>query len=106
VRLIWLVACVVVLGCASPPSPVPGAPGSPAEGVVVGVTSTGLTEVQGFSIRTRTGERLDFRLGRLENAAEFPPAHLVEHQASAVPVRVFFRLEGEDRVAYRIEDAG
>jgi hypothetical protein len=77
-----------------------------AEGVVIGVMSTGLTEVQGFTIRTASGENLDFRLGRLENATEFPPAHLAEHQATLAPVRVTYRVEGQERVAYRIEDAG
>ena len=91
-------------GCG--PERPPGSPGSTVEGVVIGVMSTGLTEVQGFTIRTAGGETLDFRLGRLENATEFPPGHLTEHQATSAPVRVTFRLEGDERVAYRIEDAG
>jgi hypothetical protein len=83
----------------------PGSPGEIVEGVVIGVASTGLTEVQGFTIRTAGGETIDFRLGRLENATEFPPGHLAEHQATSTPIRVTFRIEGSERVAYRIEDA-
>lgn len=107
VRLVGLVVWVLLtLACGPGTSTVSGAPGSPVEGVVVDVRSTGLTQVQGFSIRTNAGETIDFRLGRLENAAEFPPAHLSEHRATSQPVRVYFRLEAGDRVAYRVEDAG
>jgi hypothetical protein len=74
-------------------------------GIVIDVDAAGLTEVRGFTLRTDAGEELDYRLGSLENGAEFPPGHLVEHVATAEPVLVFYREEGGDRVAYRIEDA-
>ena len=74
-------------------------------GVVVGVESTGLDAVTGMRLRTTDGETLDFRIGQLENGAEFPPGHLVEHQATGAPVRVWYRMEGGSRVAVRIEDA-
>ena len=45
-------------------------------------------------------------LGTLDNATEFPPGHLKEHQASADPVLVFFREENGKLVVYHIEDAG
>jgi hypothetical protein len=45
-------------------------------------------------------------MGPLENGAAFPPGHLAEHQATAEPVRVSFRLEDGARVAYRIDDVG
>ena len=44
-------------------------------------------------------------LGDLENGTEFPPGHLVEHQATAQPVRVWYRTENGARVAVRLEDA-
>ena len=86
-------------------------PESPAdttrvEGVVVAVDSSGLAEVRGFTLRRPGGETLEFRLGELENAVEFPPAHLAEHQATAQPVTVIYRMEGDERFAVRLEDAG
>ena len=76
------------------------------EGVVVAVDSTGLTDVQGFMLRVAGGETMAFRLGELENATEFPPGHLAEHQATAAPIRVWYRMEGDERYAVRLEDAG
>ena len=74
-------------------------------GVVVEVDSRGLTDVRSFAIRL--GDRtFDFQIGELENADEFPPAHLLEHQATAEPVRVFYHEEDGVRFATRLEDAG
>ena len=76
------------------------------EGVVVAVDSTGLTDVRGFTLRAVGGDTMAFRLGELENATEFPPGHLTEHQATAAPIRVWYRMEGDERYAVRLEDAG
>jgi hypothetical protein len=76
------------------------------EGVIVAVDSSGLAEVRGFTLRRPGGETLEFRLGELENAVEFPPGHLAEHQATAQPVTVVYRVEGTERFAVRLEDAG
>jgi hypothetical protein len=85
-------------------------PGAPADatsvdGVIVAVRSEGLDKVSGFDLRTTDQGTLQFTLGDLENGAQFPPGHLVEHQATALPVRVWYRSEGGDRVAVRLEDA-
>ena len=48
---------------------------------------------------------MTFSLERLENGATFPPGHLVEHQASASPVRVWYRADGGVLYAIRLEDA-
>lgn len=74
-------------------------------GVIVGVQSEGLDKVRGFTLRTNNGASIPFALGTLENGVEFPPGHLVEHQATAQPIRVWYRTEGDVRVAVRIEDA-
>ena len=74
-------------------------------GVIVHVESTGIDAVSAITLRTGDGATLDFTIGQLENGAEFPPGHLVEHQATAAPVRVWYRMEGDVRVAVRIEDA-
>jgi hypothetical protein len=74
-------------------------------GVIVAVDATSLTQVHGFTLRTPGGATIAFTIGQLENGDEFPPGHLVEHQANAQPVRVWYRVEGSARVAIRLEDA-
>jgi hypothetical protein len=74
-------------------------------GVVVAVDSGGLGSVREFTLRRPGGELVAFSLGELENGTAFPPGHLAEHQATAQPVRVWYRTEGQDRVAVRLEDA-
>lgn len=80
-------------------------PTSPVVGVIVDIVSAGLDKVTAFTIRTDSGQRLDFAIGVLENGAQFPPGHLSEHRATLEPVRVYFRVVGPSLVAYRIEDA-
>jgi hypothetical protein len=83
-----------------------GAPPRQTEtGIVVFVDSVSLTDVRGFAIRTEDGRTIEFRVGQLENASEFPPSHLGEHQATSIPIRVTFRDEAGERVALRLEDA-
>lgn len=74
-------------------------------GVVIDVDAISLTNVRGFTIRTSDGRTVEFRVGRLENGAQFPPGHLAEHQATAVPIAVTYRDENGERVAIRLEDA-
>ena len=74
-------------------------------GVVIAVESVSLTDVRGFTIRTPDGRTVAFRVGDLENGAEFPPGHLGEHMATAVPVLVTYRDENGERVVVRLEDA-
>ncbi len=85
----------------------PGAPpnATAVVGVIVGVQSEGLDRVSGFTLRTTDQGTLVFAIGNLENGAEFPPGHLVEHQSTAQPVRVWYRTEGGVKVAIRLEDA-
>ncbi len=76
------------------------------DGVIVAIDSAGLADVRGFTLRRPGGETLVFRLDELENGDQFPPGHLAEHQATAAPVRVWYRMEGSERFAVRLEDAG
>jgi hypothetical protein len=77
-----------------------------ATGVVVAVDSAGgLGDVRGFTLRVAGGELLTFSLRALQNPTEFPPGHLAEHQATAAPVRVVYRVEGSERLAIHLEDA-
>ena len=119
--LLALVALVIALTACGPgttptvaptAAPTPSAtalpvfPDSPLVGVVTSVDSSGLASVSGFTLRTADGRSFEIRIGDLENGAEFPPGHLSEHIATAEPVKVAFRVEGTELVAYRIEDAG
>lgn len=74
-------------------------------GVIVGVQSEGLDKVRGFTLRTDGGASIPFAIGSLENGVEFPPGHLVEHQATAQRIRVWYRTEGAVNIAIRLEDA-
>jgi len=74
-------------------------------GIVVRVDSAGLTKVHGFALRTDSDTDMVFVLDKLENGAEFPPGHLVEHQASSSPIRVWYRTEGGVNYAIRLQDA-
>lgn len=80
-----------------------GGPSS-VRGVVIGVEGSTFGDVPGFTLRTDDGDTLRFRLA-LEDEAAFPPEHLRTHMATLEPVRVWYRLEGRGRVAYRVEDA-
>lgn len=88
---------------ASASAPVPA---SPAVGLVVSIDSSGLAQVHGFTLRTADGQVLTFTIGTLENGDQFPPGHLAEHQATAQPVRVYFRAQDGRLVVYRLEDGG
>ncbi len=79
---------------------------SPVTGVLTHLDTAGLSAVAGFTMRLDDGRAIAFRLGVLENGDQFPPGHLGEHLATADPVRVSFRVSGQDLVVYRIGDAG
>ena len=105
--LLAAVAAVVLVCACNPPAvaPTPSVT-SPVEGVIVSVDSRGLGDVRGFVLRESTsGFAFDFVLGALENPTQFPPGHLAEHQATSLPVRVYFVLQDGHRVVYRLEDA-
>jgi hypothetical protein len=88
------------------PAPEPSGGGSFMDGVVVGVDAQGLGDVRSFQLRRVDRVVVVFQLDRLANGDQFPPGHLAEHQATAQPVRVWYVMEGEQRFAVRLEDAG
>jgi hypothetical protein len=94
-----LAGILVVVALAGRPAP------RTEVGVVISVESISLTNVRGFTIRTADGRTVAFRVGQLENGATFPPGHLGEHAATAVPIVVTYRDENGERVAIRLEDA-
>ena len=104
---------VVLVACGPSETPSTSAAGgsstgdlaSPVDGVPIDIEAEGFTQVRAFTIRTDDGRQLRFLMGPLENATEFPPTHLAEHLAASTRIRVFFRPQGADQVAYRLEDA-
>ena len=100
-----LALAILLVACQSVGDPTAAPPTSPLEGVVTNVVSGGLNEVSRFDLRTADGQTYELTVGRLENAAEFPPGHLREHMATSSPVRVFFEVAGAELVVNRIEDA-
>lgn len=101
-------------GAASPPlssgasvaPPVGSAtiPTSPLTGVIVAVDSRGLDDVRAITLRTSDGSILDFDLREVRSTATFPLGHLAEHQATADPVVVTFRVEDGVLVATAVDD--
>ena len=103
--LIVLTGTAVILSSGTTVREPGGPPGAQSMvGVVVGVDSAGLAHVRGFTLRSDTGETVTFIIGDLENGAQFPPGHLVEHQSTAQRIRVWYRTEGATKVAVRLED--
>ena len=104
--LVLAVAIVAVAGVvAAIGGPFLAAPPRTETGVVVAVDGSSLTDVRGFTLRTTDGRTVEFGLGAVENGAQFPPAHLREHQATATPIVVTYREEAGRRLAIRLEDA-
>ena len=98
-------AAALVLGGGAPRASEAPAGTTPVVGVVVAVDSRGLTDVRSFTLRTTDGGRLMvFWLSALENAVEFPPGHLAEHQLTGSPVRVWYRPGDDPLLAIRLED--
>ena len=91
-------------GCSQPAPSTTDVP-SPIDGVVIAVDAASLTDIRAFTLQISGGVKLDFKLGAIENATQFSPSHLKEHQATSVPIRVWFTLQNGERVAYRLEDA-
>ncbi len=107
---VTLVALVVVVAVAATlaggQGQDPEAPqGEQVVGVVTAIDSQGLTDVRGFALQAQDGRDLAFRIGALENGVEFPPGHLAEHRRDRTLIRVWYRPEGSELVAFRLEDA-
>ncbi|HUQ43908.1 MAG TPA: hypothetical protein VM451_05790 [Candidatus Limnocylindria bacterium] len=51
------------------------------------------------------GTTIHLDMGTLENATEFSPSHLAEHQVTGVPVRAAYRVVDDVPIVYRLEDA-
>lgn len=103
--IIIAAGAMVLFSGARGPGPADARESGSLVGVIVGVESEGIDKVRGFTLRTQAGTTTRFAIGSLENGEAFPPGHLVEHQATAQQVRVWYRVEGETTIAVRLEDA-
>ncbi len=120
-RRLFVVALVVIVGLGAAAALIAGGSGGPGAGgsasgappsgasevtgVIVAVDSAGLGDVSGFTLRQTGGDQLTFDLSTLGNGTQFPPGHLSEHQATAQPVRVWYRDDGTRLYALWLEDA-
>jgi hypothetical protein len=116
-RNLFAVALVVVIAVTGgaalilggAPRSDPGGGGAPATdsatGVIVAVDGESLGEIRGFTLRLDGGALLEFSLRALENGDVFPPAHMLEHQATADPVLVWYREADGELLAIRVDDA-
>ena len=95
---------LALAACGTNGSPAPSLPGSPLDGVVIHVDSTGLGNVTGFTLRLAGGATVVLSLGTLENATQFAPGHLAEHETTGLPVRAWFVASGGIPIVYRLED--
>jgi hypothetical protein len=110
--LIVVTGTIVVISNTASSTPSPSASLAPlpsdtpqAVGVIVAIDAASLADVRSFTLRTTDDRRLVFGLAELQNGTQFAPGHLAEHQATAQPVRVFYRDAGGTLQALRLEDA-
>lgn len=98
IRSLLLLLAIALAACGPAPQT--------AAGFVVDVKSTSLTEIQSFTMRTQDGQELVLKVGPLElDGGAFPAGHLRQHMALNQAVAVAYRVEGGERVAYRLADA-
>jgi hypothetical protein len=103
--VVSLASALALAACGIGGSPAPSLPASPLEGVVVHVDSTGIGNVTGFTMRLAGGATLVLSLGTLENATQFAPGHLAEHETTGLPIRAWFVVSAGVPIVYRLEDA-
>jgi hypothetical protein len=62
--------------------------------------------VDGFTLRTGDGTVMTFSVGVVDqDEGAFPPEHLTEHQRTAEPVKVTYKVQDGKNVATKLQDA-
>jgi hypothetical protein len=80
--------------------------GTVVRGIVVDVQQSSFTHVDGFTLRTADGRLLHFLVGDIAPGnGSFPPIHLRDHLASALPIDVRYVMEHDQNIALRLADA-
>jgi hypothetical protein len=74
-------------------------------GIVVDIQQSSFTRVDGFTLRTSDGRLLRFVIGYIgPSSGSFPPIHLRDHLASALPIDVRYVIQHDENVALRLAD--
>ena len=74
-------------------------------GIVYGVDSPALGQVDSFELLAPDGRILTFDTTELRFRPEFPAAHLSEHQILSDPIEVTYRTDGDRRIVTQLDDA-
>ena len=98
---VWLlVALFVVLAVAC------GSGERSVEGIITNVDAASLTQVETFTVRDNDNHTIVFRIApdATQDIEEgFVPSHLREHAVAVGQVKVFYRVEGGEFLALKIE---
>jgi hypothetical protein len=93
-----LAAAILAAGCS--PSQLT------ATGVVIQVTGTSPSAISSFLLHTADDQVLTFAVGPVTfDQRSFPPEHLREHQALALPVVVTYQVQEGQNIAVKLVDA-
>ena len=76
------------------------------EGIITNVDAASLTQVETFTMRDNDNNIIVFRIApdaRQDLEEGFVPSHLREHAVAVGQVKVFYRVEGGEFLALKIE---
>jgi hypothetical protein len=75
-------------------------------GIVIDVQQSSVAHVEGFTLRSETGELFHFVVGDLPaGGGSFPAIHLRDHLASASPIAVRYVVKDAQLIVLRLADA-
>jgi hypothetical protein len=90
---------LILIGCNGPQSQV-------VQGVVLTVDQPSAGNVDGFTLRPCDGQVMTFTVGVVDqDEGAFPPEHLTEHQRTAEPAKITYKVQDGKNVATKLQDA-